>query len=97
VSAAPRPPSGQPHDEQPFAYAIRNGGGKLRVGSMVVAAEYSDTAEATARRIEGDVRDAIKAAVAAERERCARIVESYTNTEPDRAIAAAAERIRSGK
>lgn len=35
--------------------------------------------------------------IAAERERCARIVESYANTEPDRAIAAAAAEIRGGK
>lgn len=46
-------------DEKPFAYAIRNGCGKLRVGPMVVAAEYMDAAEATAA--------AIDAAVAAER------------------------------
>lgn len=41
--------------------------------------------------------DEAQAAVAAERERCARIVESHANTDPDRAIAAAAAEIRSGK
>lgn len=41
-------------DEKPFAKAIKNGCGKLRVGSMVVAAEYGDMAEATARRIDSD-------------------------------------------
>lgn len=41
-------------DDKPFAEAIRNGCGKLRVGSMVVAAEYGDMAEATARRIDSD-------------------------------------------
>ena len=37
------------------------------------------------------------ALVAAERERCARIVESFDNTDPDEAIAAAAAEIRKGK
>lgn len=41
--------------------------------------------------------DALNAAVSAERERCARIVESYANTDPDRAIAAAAAEIRGAK
>ncbi|RTL21035.1 MAG: hypothetical protein EKK55_16850 [Rhodocyclaceae bacterium] len=39
----------------------------------------------------------VNRALGAERERCARIVEAFENTDPDRAIAAAAERIRSGK
>ena len=44
-----------------------------------------------------DLRREINRAVAAERERCARIVESFDNTAPDRAIAAAAAEIRSGR
>ena len=39
----------------------------------------------------------VASAVGSERERCARIVESHANTEPDRAIAAAAAEIRGGK
>lgn len=42
-------------------------------------------------------RDALRADCAAERERCARIVEGFENTDPDRAIAAAAAQIRSGR
>lgn len=48
------------------------------------------------RRVPSELSRALDA-LAAERERCARIVESHANTEPDRAIAAAAAEIRSGK
>ena len=64
------------------------------VGDLVVSWHGCPT---IARRAADALDAAAKAAVAAERERCARIVESFDNTDPDRAIAAAAAEIRGGK
>lgn len=51
-----------------------------------------------ALRAQGEaINAAFRARINAERERCARIVEAFENTDPDRAIAAAAAEIRSGK
>ncbi len=62
-------------------------------GAPASAADFLRAAVVQERK----AKEAAEAERDAERERCARIVEAYTNTEPDRAIAAAAAQIRSGK
>lgn len=76
---------------------LRNGGGITARRLALTNDDGRDLGgwgrEALLSRITAHVNRALEA----ERERCARIVEAYTNTEPDRAIAAAAAEIRRGK
>lgn len=58
---------------------------------------WGNWSEDGARNFAAAVNAAFNAALKAERERCARIVESYANTDPDRALVAAAAEIRGSK
>lgn len=63
--------------------------GRSHNGDAVIARLRAKWAAMTVERV--------RAAVARERERAARIVEAYENTDPGKAFAAAAAEIRSGR
>lgn len=83
-------------DRKPFA-EIGEGYGSYAASVMVcgyrIPFMYDDLVGTCAAKINA----AVERERRAERERCARIVESYANTDPERAIAAAAAEIRGGK